>query len=50
MRPILWSISFVSAYMARMAAVQGGNSLSIPEIIGGLALIAWAVVFFKLRG
>jgi len=32
------------------AIVQGEVGLDVAKIIGGLALIGWAVVFFKLKG
>ena len=32
------------------AMVQSGEGLNIAKVIGGLALIGWAAVFFKLKG
>jgi len=32
------------------AIVQSGESLNIAKIIGGVVLVGWAVVFFKLKG
>ena|GEM_PF-2185859 len=32
------------------AIVQSEAGLDVAKIIGGLALIVWAVIFFKLKG
>jgi len=32
------------------AIVQGGAGLDVAKIIGGVALISWAVIFFKSKG
>jgi hypothetical protein len=38
------------AYWSGWTIVQGGTGLSIAKIVGGLALLCWGAVFFKLKG
>ena len=39
----------VQAFWPGWATVQVGEGLNIAKIIGGLALIGWASIFFRLR-
>lgn len=39
----------IQAIWPGWATVQVGEGLNIAKVIGGLALIGWAIVFFRLK-